>query len=302
MFRKRSKRNICSTFRIVTYAVPVDTARRIEQIESTLTKSERRVAALVLRNPELVAFRTVAVVAEEAGVGAATVVRFAARLGMDGFGGLQAAVQTDLSRRLRPAAERIRRDSDPRLVQQHLALAVENVAVTLQRLDVAALEALVGRLSDPGSKVAVLTGDASSGVAHQLVGDLEALRDGVVLLHGPEVAVGRRLSAFTAADTVIAIDLRRYDRQVVRAVELAADNGAWVAAITDSPLSPLASRAAATFVVQADAVGPFDSHVGTLALADLLVAAVAERLREHASDRLDRAERTWRDHGMLVDE
>jgi DNA-binding MurR/RpiR family transcriptional regulator len=280
----------------------VDTARRIEQIESTLTKSERRVAALVLRNPELVAFRTVAVVAEEAGVGAATVVRFAARLGMDGFGGLQAAVQTDLSRRLRPAAERIRRDSDPRLVQQHLALAVENVAVTLQRLDVAALEALVGRLSDPGSKVAVLTGDASSGVAHQLVGDLEALRDGVVLLHGPEVAVGRRLSAFTAADTVIAIDLRRYDRQVVRAVELAADNGAWVAAITDSPLSPLASRAAATFVVQADAVGPFDSHVGTLALADLLVAAVAERLREHASHRLDRAERTWRDHGMLVDE
>lgn len=280
----------------------MDTAARIADIERQLSKAERRVAAVVLRNPELVAFRTVAAVAEEAGVGAATVVRFAARLGVEGFGGLQHAVQSDLSRRLRPAAERIRRKSAPDSMERHLALAVENVTATLQAVDTAALDMLVDRVSDTGSKVGVLTGDASAGVARQWVGDLEALRDDVHLLHGPEVAVARRLAGFGPRDTLIAIDLRRYDRQVVQAAALATGRGVWLAALTDGPLSPLARHASSTFVMRADAVGPFDSHVGTLAFCDLVVAAVADRLRRHATERLDAAEAVWREQSMLVDE
>lgn len=280
----------------------MDVSSRIAAIEASLTKAERRVAAVVLREPELVAFRTVAAVAERAGVGAASVVRFAVRLGVDGFGGLQQAVQADLSRRLRPAAERIRQEAGPDLVERHIALALENVASTLQRLDTTALEDLVGRVADPSRRVGVLTGDASAGVARQLASDLQALRDGVQLLDGSEVAVGRQLAAFGSDDIVLAIDLRRYDRQVVHAVTRAAGRGVWVAAFTDGPLSPLARHAAASFVVHADAVGPFDSHVGTLALADLMVALVADRMRDGASARLDAAERVWRDHGMLVDE
>jgi len=280
----------------------VDTTSRIAEIEATLTRAERRVADVVVRDPELVAFRTVAAVAERAGVGAATVVRFAARLGVDGFGGLQQAVQADLSRRLRPAAERIRQQSGPDLHQRHLALTLENVAATLQGLDQSALGQLVDRLADPVRRIGVLTGDASAGVAQQLVADLQALRDGVMLLHGSEVAVGRHLAAFGDNDVVVAIDLRRYDRQVVQAVVNAAGRGAWVAAFTDGPLSPLARHADATLVLHADAVGPFDSHVATLALSDLLVALVADRLRDQATARLDAAERMWRDHSMLMDE
>lgn len=280
----------------------MDTTKRIAEIETALTKAERRVADVVVRDPELVAFRTVAAVAERAGVGAATVVRFAARLGVDGFGGLQQAVQADLSRRLRPAAERIRQHTGPDLQQRHLALCLENVASTLQQLDQHAVGQVVDRAADTSRRLGVLTGDASAGVARQLVTDLQALRDGVVLLEGSEVALGRQLATFAPDDVVLAIDLRRYDRQVVQAVTQAAGRGAWVAAITDGPLSPLARHAHASLVVHADAVGPFDSHVATLALSDLLVALVADRLRDHATSRLDAAERMWRDHSMLVDD
>ncbi|MEY4175508.1 MAG: hypothetical protein RI900_2673 [Actinomycetota bacterium] len=280
----------------------MDVATRVASLESSLTKSERRVADVVLRQPELVAFRTVAAVAEAAGAGAATVVRFATRLGFDGFGQLQAAVQRDLSQRLRPAAERIRQQAHPDLLEQHLRTAVENVTATLQQVDAASLDRLVERLSDHRAKVAVLTGDASAGVARQFAGDLDALRGRVQLLDGSAVATGRSLSEYGPDDALVAIDLRRYDRDVVDAVTLAARRGVWVSAFTDGPLSPLARHSDASFVLHAEAVGPFDSHVGTLALADLVVAAVAARLRGSAVERLDRAESAWREGSLLVDD
>jgi DNA-binding MurR/RpiR family transcriptional regulator len=55
------------------------------------------------------------------------------------------------------------------------------------------------------------------------------------------------------------------------------------------------------FTVAAEGAGPFDSHVGTLALVNALVAGVAGRLRRSATDRLDRLEAHWRATGALLD-
>ena len=102
-------------------------------------------------------------------------------------------------------------------------------------------------------------------------------------------------------DVVVAMDLRRYERWVVAAAKAAAESGARLVAVTDSALSPLAEQADAVFTVEASSPGPFDSHVGTLALTHALVAGVAARLRRSATDRLDRIERTWARSGALID-
>jgi DNA-binding MurR/RpiR family transcriptional regulator len=67
-------------------------------------------------------------------------------------------------------------------------------------------------------------------------------------------------------------------------------------------LSPLARSADRSFVVEAAAAGPFDSHVGTLALLDLLVAEVATALRSTATERLDRLEAAWQRGDALTDD
>ncbi|MEY4340297.1 MAG: hypothetical protein RLZ14_2147, partial [Actinomycetota bacterium] len=59
--------------------------------------------------------------------------------------------------------------------------------------------------------------------------------------------------------------------------------------------------ASVTFTVRADSVGPFDSHVGTLALLNLIVAGVADRCRRTAAARLEQAEEAWRASGALTD-
>ena len=97
------------------------------------------------------------------------------------------------------------------------------------------------------------------------------------------------------------IDLRRYDRWVLDAARRAGERGATLIALTDSALSPLALLADASFTVVAASAGPFDSHVATLALLNAMIAAVADKLRSSATDRLDRIEAAWRSAGALIE-
>ena len=279
----------------------MEVEERIGRANTTLTPAERRVAEVVLEQPQLVAFGTVAELAEAAGSGAATVVRLAGKLGFDGFTGLQASVQRALAGQLRPAAERIREPAATDAIGRHLQLEIDNVATTLRALDGQAVADVVIHLAAHSARVFVLSGDASLGIAQQLVGDLLALRDDVQLLNGNDVAVRRLIALLRPTDVIVTVDLRRYDRWVVEAARDAHGRGAWCVTLTDSLLSPLAAFAERTLTIAAAGGGPFDSHVGTLALINLLVAGVADRLRREATERLDQAEAAWQAGGALKD-
>jgi DNA-binding MurR/RpiR family transcriptional regulator len=270
-------------------------ADRIGSQGAALTTAERRVAEVVLARPQLVAFGTVAELASAAGSGAATVVRLSTKLGYDGFTALQAAVQAELAAQLRPAAERIREPAGADLTTRHQQLEVANVHASLGAVSAETLAAVVDHLADRDARVFVLSGDASRGVALQFVGDLGSLRDDVTLIDGNPIAVRRQAALLHAGDVLLTLDLRRYERWVVDVAQSARAAGVWSVALTDSVLSPLAQIADATVVLAAAGSGPFDSHTGTLAVFDLFVSAVADRLRAHATERLDRLEAVWRE-------
>jgi DNA-binding MurR/RpiR family transcriptional regulator len=274
---------------------PVEAADRIGEVGPTLTRAERRVAEVVLERPQLVAFGTVAELAAAAEAGAATVVRLATKLGFDGFTALQSSIQHDLANQLRPAAERIREPVGSDLIGRHLPLELANVQSSLRSIEPDVLADIVSHLASKQARIFVLSGDASRGVALQLVGDLGALRDDVTMLDGNEIAIRRQLVLMRPHDVVLALDLRRYERWVVNAARALAEAGVWSVAVTDSVLSPLAAAAQRCIVVSAAGAGPFDSHVGTLAVFNLLVTGVADQLRTVATARLDRMEIAWRD-------
>ena len=273
-----------------------------------LTPAERRVAAVVADDPEAVAFGTVADIARRAGASGATVVRLAAKLGFGGFVELQASVREELARRLRPASQRIRHPATGDVLGTALAAEMANVAASLDGVDRAAFEEAVGLLSGaggsrrrPASRVFVLSGDASAGVAALFAAELSMLRPGITLVDGSEVRVARLLADVAPDDVVVVIDLARYDRAVIDAARRAAEGGAALVALTDSSLSPFASLAVLNFTASVTGAGPFDSHVGLLSLANALLAGVAARLRRSATDRLDEVESAWRTAAVLVD-
>lgn len=274
-------------------------AERIGEAADTLTPAERRVGATVAADAAAVAFGTVADLAGRSGTSGPTVLRLAQKLGFDGFGALQAAVRHEMASQLRPAAQRIREHDAGHPLGRALAQSVASVQTTLGDADRAAFDRAVALLAGRRRQVHVVSGEATAGVAQMAADALDLLRPGVHVVGGSPVGVARRLAHVAAGDVVLAVDLRRYERWVLDATAAAAAQGATVVAVTDSPLSPLAALATERFVVAAEGPGPFDTHVGTLALLDALVAGVADRLRATATARLDAVEQAWADH--LVD-
>ncbi len=279
---------------------PMTLAEAIAQASDRLSPAERRIAEVVLAHPEAVAFGTVAELAARSGVSGPTVVRMARRLGWLGFSGLQDAVRTELSHRLRPAVERIRDRPADDLVGRSLHADIDNVQRSLGCIAADDLDRAVDRLSDRRASILVLASEASAGIGALLAWELGLLRPGVRALGCTDVSIARDLAGASTVDTVIAVDLRRYERWVVDTVARLPADGPGLIAVTDSALSPIAARAEVTFVVEAASPGPFDSHVGALAVVNVVVAAVASRIRRRATDRLDRVESAWNETGALV--
>ena len=274
-----------------------------EAAESGLSPAERRVVEAVVSDPSRVAFGTVAELAGRSGTSGPTVVRVARKLGYDGYRELQAAAQDELGSAadLAPAAARLRataaKRDDP--LGRTLAAELANVEASLRLADPAAFAATVRLLTERRRRVLVVGGEAESGIAMTFADQLGQLRDAVEVLAGSPTRVAARVAVAGSAEVVVAIDVRRYDTWLVDAVTELRQNGAAVVAVTDGPLSPLVTGASAWFEVRAQGAGPFDSHVGTLALLHALVAGVADRLQVPAGERLDRIEAAWTRSGAL---
>ena len=280
----------------------MDVATRIADHRDLLSPAERRVADVVLGDPQLVAFGTVAAVADRAGTSGASVVRLANRIGLDGFSELQSGIQDELARRLGRAAERIRQPGPADIVGRALATEVENVVRTFERVERPAFERAVGLLAGHGrGRLYVGVADASSGLMTQCAAELGMLRDGVVVLAGGDVAIGRLSSSAGQGDVALVLDLPRYDRTVLDAARRLGRSNVALVVLTDRALSPLTQHASVVFLVEGSGVGPFDSYVGALSLLNALVAGVADRLRATATERLDRVEAAWRANDALTD-
>jgi len=257
-------------------------------VSSELTPTERRIAEAVLAEPTLLAFGTVSDLAGRVGTSRPSIVRFATKLGFEGYTELQEHVRSDLSHRLSRPSERIRSDGD-KAVPARLAIndAISSVFDALEGDRLAKLVRPVVR----AEKVWILSGETSQAGAHSLHSGLSMVRPGVHLLE--EHSFGTDLSDAGPRDTVVVFDFIRYRRQVTTAARVFADAGVTVVAITDSPLSPLVEVADVWCQIEVPAIGPFDSSVPIVALCELLVAQVARDLHDDATDRIDRIEALW---------
>jgi DNA-binding MurR/RpiR family transcriptional regulator len=264
------------------------TSDLIAAVSSDLTPTERRIAEEVLTEPTLLAFGTVSDLAELVGTSRPTIVRFANKLGFDGFRPLQKYVRNDLSHMLARPSERIRRGnrSVPR-ARTALNGAIESV---FSALDGASLTELATPLAK-ANNVWILSGETSQAGAHAFHSGLSMVRPGVRALE--ERTLGNDLSDAGPGDAAVVFDFFRYRRQVSNATRTLADAGVSIVAITDSPLSPLVELADVWSEIEIPAIGPFDSSVPVVAMAELLVSQVARILEDEATERIDRIESLW---------
>lgn len=267
---------------------PASAPDLVAAVSGELTPAERRIAEAVLAEPTLLAFGTVSDLASRIGTSRPTIVRFANKLGFEGYTQLQRHVRSDLSHRLARPSERIRHEqgnSPGARAAINNALASVFEAVDGKRL---------GELTAPilqAERVWILSGETSQAGARKLHSGLSIVRPGVRLLD--ERTFGADACDVGPRDAAVVMDFFRYRRRVTEAARLLSQSGATIVAITDSPLSPLVELADTWCEIEVPAVGPFDSSVPAVAIVELLVARVARDLHEQATARIDRIEALW---------
>ena len=239
---------------------PESLSQLIAAAGDRLTPTERRIAEAVVAEPTLLAFGTVSNLAAAVGTSRPSIVRFATKLGFEGYPRLQDHVRRDLASQLSKPSVRIRRSPDGHSVRDTIEGSLHSVFAAIAG---GRLADLAMHLSD-AEHVLVLSGETSRAGAHALVSGLSMLRPRVRLLEDRNL--GRDLADTHPDDLLV---------------------------VTDGPLSPLAQITDLWCAVEVPAIGPFDSSLPAVALAELLVMEVAAQRQAGATQRIDRTEEMW---------
>jgi len=259
-----------------------------------LTPTDRRIAEAVLAEPTLLAFGTVSDLADHVGTSRPSVVRFAHKLGFQGYTQLQSQIRAEVSHQLVRPSERIRGDeTTDSSARQTISQAIASVFQAVQGQDIA-------RLIKPvveADHVWILSGETSRAGAIAFTSGLSMIRPNVHLLD--DRSIGNDLSNAGPGDTAVIFDFYRYRQMVLTATRLLADSGVEVIAITDGPLSPLVGLTDKWCEISVPAVGPFDSSIPVVAIAELLVSKIARELKDKATERIDRIESLWESTGTF---
>ncbi|ADB53059.1 MurR/RpiR family transcriptional regulator [Conexibacter woesei] len=252
--------------------------------------SDRKIAEVVLRQPQDVVFWSVRELADAAGTAKSSVVRFCQGSGLRGFHDLKLilAQETALARESDPLAHDPAGDVLGAVVRAG-AETLRDAAATVQR---SAFDATAGLLARADA-VLVVGGGGSGPLAQDAAQRLRVIG---VRAAAPADAPGQHVAAalLSRGDACLAISHRGATAGTLEAVAAAADAGAATAAITSFAGSPLTGLADHVLVAGARAASPrlaaLTSRLAHVAVLDALLVAVALRDERRAAAALARAD------------
>lgn len=266
---------------------------RLQEMHDRLAPGQRRLANLVLSDPESCAFWTVSDIARAASVHESSAVRFATSLGLSGYPALvrlcrqQLTEQAQLIRRFERATELGDADS---LVAAAASDDQRNVARTLARVEPAVWERATDLLAG-ASAIHVIGMRKCFSIAHLLTYLLHLVRPKVTQLNPGAGMLIDDLRDMDEGDVLVAISIHRYSADTVRALEYAHERGLSTIALTDNNASPLAAHADVVFNVDTTSPLLLRSVSAFTATVQTLATLVALRLGTNTREELVQDER-----------
>lgn len=278
---------------------------RIKASLGSLTSKQKRLARLALEDRSFIAFASANQIGQESETSAATVVRFARKIGYSGFPELQNAIRHELPHYL-TAVERMQArlaapDLPEDIYQQVFYFDIRNIQQTAENLSITMLETVIEAIV--GAKTILVVGSGlSAALAAFLAHSLKVIGFDTRALTGQGLSLATEIAQVDSETLLIAIDLRRHVRSTLEAVKSVKKAGAVTIAITDNRVSRLARRADYVFEVAAEGYAHSLSTTAVMSLLNVILAELSYRLPEQTLEALRRVDETYREHNLLVSE
>jgi DNA-binding MurR/RpiR family transcriptional regulator len=257
----------------------------IISIYNSLSKAEQKVADAVLEDAETTVYSSVTDLAEKADVGETTVIRFCRKLGFRGFQEFKLAVAQDLVAPSQHVHGKIQ-DSDDiaTMAEKITAYNTQTLQDTHSLLQEEELEKATEALIR-GRRL-FFFGLGSSGITAA-----DAKYRFMRLGFNADCASDAHVIAMNAAlttpeDVVVGITTSGSTKDLVDAVRIAKQNGAYIICITNHARSPITQYADAILLGAAKETplqgGAFSSKLAQIHVLDILSTVVAMRNRDSA--------------------
>ncbi|MCX7888616.1 MAG: MurR/RpiR family transcriptional regulator [Rhodobacteraceae bacterium] len=249
-----------------------------------LPKRLRQVAVYLTQHPAEVALGSISKVATDVGVQPSTLVRFAQIFGYAGFSDFQDLFKAHLKGGLPGPAPRRAEDRPPRAAPHALSGLCAAAAASVARLDEEFDAPAFARAAEllAGADLIHLIGSKRAFPVTSYM-SLTLAQHGVrnVLVSNIGSAAHDQIACLGPADAVLSVSFSPYNSVTPELTAAAADRGATVVAITDSPFSPLIDLSGAALIVVESAAEGYRTLAASLVMGLGLSLAVA-RLRAAA--------------------
>lgn len=266
------------------------------QLEN-LSKSERKVAEVILASPATAMHSSIALLARAAGVSEPTVNRFCHRLDANGFPDFKLQLAQSLANGTPYVSRNVEQDDS---VESYSGKIFESAMAGLDRvkqsLDVNAVNRAVDLLTQ-SKKIAFFGLGASAAVAHDAMNKF--FRFNVPVIYSDDIVM-QRMSCMNSGegDVMVLISHTGRTKSMVELAMLARENDATVLAIT-SPGSPLAREATLALTLDVpedtDIYMPMVSRLAQLTLIDVLATGFTLRRGAKFRDNLKRVKEALKD-------
>jgi DNA-binding MurR/RpiR family transcriptional regulator len=262
-----------------------------------LTRAERQLASHITRNYPVAALGSITALAKGAEVSTPTVVRLVQKLGYKGYPDFQSIVRSEVEERLiSPLMKHDRWTGgvpDTHILNRFADAVLGNLQATFSQIDHAEFDQIAGLMADGNRKIYAMGGRITHSIADYFVTHMKVIRQNVTLISETSSAWPPALIDMEKGDVLLALDIRRYENNVLQVVEIAADQGAEVVLITDQWVSPAAAHARYRLSAHVEAPSAWDSTVAIQVLMETLLAAVENLTWDETQSRMRRLEELY---------
>nr|WP_300004476.1 MurR/RpiR family transcriptional regulator [Tissierella sp.] len=278
-----------------------DIMKKIKSNYSKLSKGHKLIATFILDKYDKAAFMTAAALGEAAEVSESTVVRFAIRIGYEGYKELQEELQEFVKGKLttvqRLGLTKTGYEDKESLIASIMETDKENIKKVINEIDIDSFNKAL-ELILQGEQIYIIGLRSSSFLAGYLAFYLNFLFENINLINMGPNDIFEQLLKVNSKDIVLVITYPRYSKRIMEILDYSKEKRANIITITDSLASPASQKSDIALIAPSDMLSFVDSLVAPMSLINAIIIALGIEKKKDLREYFGKLEGIWKKYNI----
>ena len=251
---------------------------RIQEKLDDLTRAERQLALSILENYPASGLGPLAALAKDANVSVPTVARMVQKLGYKGYPDFQAELREELRAKAKtPIAKHdtwAEAAPSEHLLNRFTEAVIDNIRLTLGQIDPVEFDEACAMVADQSRHLFIVGGRVTHTLAEYFFLHMQVIRPELTHVQSTSNTWPHYLLNAKKGDVFVVFDVRRYENNTLKLVEMAHARGARIILFTDQWRSPVHHLADISLSCRIIVPSAWDSSATTMLLIETLISSV----------------------------